>query len=162
MAAILLISRSDLYSDFLGGAKEGVTTSVSLLPNLVALLVGVSMLGASGFPELVSEWLRPFGKAIGIPIELLPLIIVRPLSGSASNAIVADLFDTLGADSFAGLCTSVIVGSSETIVYVISVYFSSIGIKKTRYAFPVAFSVMLFGIWLSCRICAVFFGDGVS
>lgn len=158
LALILVLSRADRYSDFLCGAKEGASTSFSLLPNIVALLVGVSMLGASGFPELASKWLRPLGDAIGIPTELLPLVLVRPLSGSASNAVIIDIFERFGADSFVGLCASVIAGSSETLIYVVSVYFSSVGIKKTRYALPVAFAVMVFGLWLSCRLCALFFG----
>lgn len=157
MALVLLVSKGDRYSEFALGAEEGMSTAISLLPNFVALMVGVSMLGASGFPELAAEWLRPIGEAIGIPVEILPLLIIRPMSGSASSAVLLDLFEKYGPDSFAGLCASVIMGASETLIYVVSVYFSSVNVKKTRYALPVAFAVMLFGIWISCRLCAIFF-----
>jgi spore maturation protein B len=92
---------------------------------------------------------------LGVPSELLPLLLSRPFSGSAATASYAALLDTLGADSFAAACASVIMGSSDTAVYVVTVYFSSIGIKKTRYALPVSLALMLFCVFFGCFLCRV-------
>jgi spore maturation protein B len=120
-------------------------------------MVAVSMLNACGIIDLLSEHLSPLAQKIGLPSELLPLLITRPFSGSASTAAYGKLLEEVGADSFAGLCASVIFGSSDTMVYVISVYFSSVGIRHTRWSFPCAFAVMLFCIFFSCFLCRLWF-----
>jgi spore maturation protein B len=115
------------------------------------------MLNASGAVELLSKLLSPIVNAIGIPTEILPLLLTRPFSGSASTASFVELLERVGADSFPGLCASVIFATSDTMVYIISVYFSSVGIKKSRAAFPIAAAVMVFCIFFSCFLCRVWF-----
>lgn len=163
LALLILFRRRqspDLFDAFLGGAREGMETSVRLLPTLVALMTAVSMVSASGLGERLSAWLAPVLTPLGIPAELLPLVLIRPVSGSGSNAMLLDLFDRYGADSLIGLTASVLVGSSDTLLYVIAVYFSAVGVRRTRHALPaailVAFLSLLFSAWISLRL----FGEG--
>lgn len=157
VGAIMLFSKRDLFGEFLTGAKEGIGTAIRLAPTLIALIVAVKMLYASGALDLIAYLCTPACNAIGVPADLLPLLLTRPVSGSASMAAYSDLLERYGADSFISLCASVIMGSSDTLVYVIALYFSSVGVKKSRYAFPVATLVMLFCIFFSCFICRLLF-----
>ena len=154
---ILLCSKKDRFESFLMGAKQGLQTAIKLLPTLCALIVGVTMLNASGAVELLSRFLSPVADTIGIPTELLPLLLTRPFSGSASTASFVELLERVGADSLTGLCASVIFATSDTMVYIISVYFSSVGIKRSRATFPIAIAVMLFCIFFSCFLCRIWF-----
>ena len=154
---IMLFGKRNYFQAFTEGAEEGLKTAVRLLPTLVGLMVAISMLNSCGIIELLSKLLSPFAQRIGIPAELLPLLITRPFSGSASTAAYGTLLENVGADSLAGLCASVIFGSSDTVVYVITVYFSSVGIRHTRWSFPCAFAVMLFCIFFSCFLCRLWF-----
>lgn len=154
---LMLFCKKDYFHAFVEGAKEGLGTTVRLLPTLVALLVAISMLNASGLVGCLSHIISPIASVIGIPPDLLPLLLTRPFSGSASAAAYSTLLSSAGADSFTGLCASVIYGSSDTVVYVISIYTSSVGIRKTRYAFPCAFAVMIFCIFFSCFLCRLCF-----
>lgn len=147
------------FSDFLAGAREGLDTAVGLLPSLVALIVGVKMLTASGFIDFIASFFTPFLSRAGVPAELIPMLFTRPFSGSASSAAFTDLMESSGADSFPAICASIIMGSSDTFVYIIGVYFSSVGVKKSRYAFPAALAVMIFCIFLSCLTARLFFGE---
>lgn len=155
--AIMLFGKQNYFEAFTSGAKEGLKTAVRLLPTLSALMVAISMLGACGILDFLSSYLSPLAQRIGVPSELLPLLITRPFSGSASTAAYTALLEQVGADSLAGLCASVIFGSSDTVVYVITVYFSSVGIRQTRWSFPCAFAVMLFCIFFSCFLCRLCF-----
>lgn len=155
--AIMLFGKQNYFEAFVRGAKEGLNTAVRLLPTLSALLVAISMLSACGILDYISAFLAPLAQRIGVPSQLLPLLITRPFSGSASTAAYTALLEQVGADSFAGLCASVIFGSSDTVVYVITVYFSSVGIKQTRWSFPCAFAVMLFCVFFSCFLCRLCF-----
>ncbi|MBO5898920.1 MAG: spore maturation protein, partial [Clostridia bacterium] len=132
---------------------EGVRTAVRLLPTLTALLVAVGMLRASGAVETVGAWLSPVLLRVGVPSELTPLLLTRPFSGSAAMATYSSLLTEVGADSFTAACATVVMGSSDTAVYVISVYFSSVGVKKTRYALPLSLVLMVFCIFFSCFLC---------
>lgn len=152
---LMLRGKRSSFDAFVRGAREGLETAVRLLPTLTALLVAVGMLNASGAVRTISGWLSPAFSALGVPSELLPLLLSRPFSGSAATASYAALLDELGADSFAATCASVIMGSSDTAVYVVTVYFSSIGVKKTRYALPVSLLLMAFCIFFSCFLCRV-------
>ena len=154
---LMLFGKTPYFDSFVEGARDGLKSAVSLLPTLVALMAGVGMLRASGFTELLSAAISPLTDKAGIPSELLPLLLVRPFSGSASTAAYSSLLEQYGADSFISLCASVRMGSSDTLVYVISVYFSSVGIKKSRYAIPCALAVMIFCIVFSCLICRLWF-----
>ncbi len=154
---VMLFGKKNYFDAFTKGATEGLKTAIRLLPTLSALLVAISMLQASGAVDRLSAWLSPAAGKIGIPAELLPLLLTRPFSGSASAATLSELLASVGADSLAGLCASVIFGASDTVVYVISVYCSSVGIRRTRWAFPCAFVVMLFCIFFSCFLCRICF-----
>lgn len=156
-AIIMLFGRKDYFTAFLSGAREGLKTAIGLLPTLVLLLSAISMLKASGATRFLSDLLNRPASAVGIPSELVPLLLTRPFSGSAASAMFSSLLGEVGADSLAALCAAVIMGSSDTVVYIISVYFSSVNIKKTSYAFPIAFTVMLFCIFFSCFICRIWF-----
>ncbi len=156
---LTLFGKTPYFESFMEGAADGLRSAIKLLPTLVALVVAVNMLRASGAADAVAEFIRPAAEKVGVPSELLPLLIIRPFSGSASTAAFSELLESCGADSFASLCASVIMGSSDTMVYIISVYFSSVGIKKSRYAIPCAALVMLFCIFFSCLICRVWFKD---
>lgn len=123
---------------FLLGAKEGVHTAVSILPSLLGLLVGVQMLSASGALELFCQWLSPCMEWLGFPTELVPMALLRPISGSGSTALLTQLFAEHGPDGFLGQAASVLSGASETTFYAIAVYFGSVGIQRTRYALPAA------------------------
>ena len=157
VGAILLLSKKDRFASFLEGAKQGLQTAVQLLPTLCALIVGVSMLNASGAVEFLSYLLSPLANAVGIPADLLPLLLTRPFSGSASTASFVELLERVGADNLTGLCASVIFATSDTMVYIISVYYSSVGIKHSRATFPIATAIMLFCIFFSCFLCRVWF-----
>ena len=115
------------------------------------------MLNASGATELLFDLLSPVANALGVPAELLPLLLTRPFSGSASTASFIELLERVGADSFPGLCASVIFATSDTMVYIISIYFSSVDIKRSGAALPIATAVMLFCIFFSCFLCRVWF-----
>lgn len=151
--------KSDYLGAFARGASEGLRTTVGLVPTMVLLMTGLSMLTASGALEIISDFLSPLGEKIGVPAEIIPLIITRPVSGSAANASFAALLDTAGADSFAAFAASVIMGSSDTVIYIISVYFSGAShVKKTRHAVPIAILIMLFCVFFSCFIARMFMG----
>jgi spore maturation protein B len=157
VGALTLFGKTPYFDSFIEGAKEGLENAVGLLPTLVALMAAIGMFRASGLEDVIASAAAPVFERIGIPSELLPLLIIRPFSGSASYAAYSSLLSDCGADSFVSLCASVIFGSSDTMVYVISVYFSSVGIKKSRYAFPCAAAVMIFCIIFSCIVCRWWF-----
>lgn len=157
VGTILLFGKKERFDSFLLGARQGLQTAVQLLPTLCALIVGVSMLNASGAVEKLSDLLSPVINAIGVPAELLPLLLTRPFSGSASTASFTELLERVGPDSLAGLCASIIFATSDTMVYIVSVYFSSVGIKRSRATLPIATAVMLFCIFFSCFLCRVWF-----
>ncbi|MBQ8416218.1 MAG: spore maturation protein [Clostridia bacterium] len=154
---IFLFGKRNYFDAFVRGAKGGLQTAIGLLPTLVALMAAVAMLNASGAVDAFARLLSPAASFLGIPTELLPLLLTRPFSGSASMAAFGSLLESVGPDSLAGLCASVIFASSDTVVYIIAVYFSSIHIRKTRWAFPAAFAVMLFCIFFSCFFCRLWF-----
>ncbi len=154
---LFLFGKKNYFDAFLKGAKDGMKTTLNLFPTLIALMVAIAMLNASGAVEAISSFLSPVADALGVPTDLMPLLLTRPFSGSASTASFSALLNTVGADSFAGLCASVIFASSDTMVYVIAVYFSSVGIKRTRWAFPCAIAVMLFCLFFSCFLCRKWF-----
>ena len=157
VSALMIFGKTPYFDSFIEGARDGLKSAVGLLPTLGALMAAVGMLRASGLEDVLASATSPICEKIGIPAELLPLLVIRPFSGSASYAAYSSLLGKWGADSFVSLCASVILGSSDTMVYVISVYFSSVGIKRSRYAFPCAAAVMIFCIIFSCIVCRLWF-----
>lgn len=156
-AMLMLFGKKDYFSLFTAGAKEGLRTAASILPTLIALMIAINMLNASGILDAISNALSPLAERVGIPTEILPLLVTRPVSGGASTAAYSALLERYGADSFPALCASVIMGSTDTMLYVICLYFSSVGIRKTRYAIPTAVAVMIFSVFFSCLICRIWF-----
>ncbi len=157
LAFFLVFSKKVSFEAFVFGAKDGLRCAIGLIPSLMAIIIGVKMLSASGALQFASRIVEPLTSAMKIPSELLTLLITRPFSGSASTAAYSELMNTYGADSFPSFCAAVIMGSSDTIVYVIGIYFSSVGIKHSRYAFPCAFAVMIFCIFFACFLSRVFY-----
>ena len=138
LALLTLKCGQDPYEALLRGASEGLLLLPRLLPCLIALLTASSMLRASGFFDLLSALLAPLLNALGISAELLPLMLLQPLSGSGSMALAAELMSVHGADSEIGRMAAVLIGSNETTFYTIAVYFGAAGIQKSRYAVPAA------------------------
>ena len=136
---LILISKKPLFDAFISGAKRGFSTSVELFPTLCVLFCGVSMLQNCGFTDLASRLLTK----IGIPDGLAPFLLLRPISGAASTAMLSDIFAKSGADSRAGIIASIIMGSSDTLIYIVSVYQSAAGIRKSRGVLIPAFLAMI-------------------
>lgn len=144
-----LIKKVDVFAEFTAGVTEGLKTVLDIFPALFGLVVTIAVFRASGGMELISSLLAPLFSAIGFPPECAPLVLLRPFSGSGSIALFEQILAENGADSFAGLVASVILGSSETTFYTISVYFAATKIKKTRYALPSALCGDIAGFILS-------------
>jgi spore maturation protein B len=152
-----VIKKVNVFDTFIDGAKEGFETSVRIIPYLIAMMVAIGMLRASGFFELMSHILSPALAAIGMPTELLPLALIRPFSGSASTGVMAELINTYGGNSFIAKAAASMMGSTETTFYVIAVYFGSVGIQRTRHAIPVGLLADFTGIVTAILICRYLF-----
>ena len=131
-----VIRKVKVFDVFIEGAKEGFDVAVKIIPFLVGILVAIGMFRGSGAMTLLTEGLRPLLARTIFPPELVPLAILRTLSGSGSLGLATDLIKTYGADSFIGRTAATMYGSSETTFYVIAVYFGAIGVKRTRHAIP--------------------------
>jgi len=147
----------NVFDVFVTGAKQGFDTSISIIPYLIAMMVAIGMLRASGFFDLLSAVLAPALSAIGMPHELLPLALIRPFSGSASIGIMAELIHAHGGNSFIAKTAATMMGSTETTFYVIAVYFGAIGIKRTRHAIPAGLLADFTGVVASVMVCRYFF-----
>ena len=156
-AALALRKREDPYSLMLEGAAEGLKLLKSILPALILLLTGISMLRASGAVEVISTALAPLFRFVGIPEETALLVLIRPISGSAALAVGAELIGQYGANSQIGRTVAVMLGSTETTFYTISVYFGAAGIKKTRYTLPAALIADLTGFIMAAFWTKIFF-----
>ena len=146
-----LYKRVPVYESFVEGAKEGFQVAVRIIPYLVAILFAIAMFRASGAMEALTRALDPVLGLIGFPAELLPMAIIRSLSGSGSAALVVDMINQYGEDSIFVKMAAVMYGSSETTFYVIAVYFGAVGIKKTRHAVPAGLiadvAAMIIAVW---------------
>ena len=155
---LVLRKRENSYDLLLQGAQDGLQLLLSIVPSLILLLVAVSMLRASGAVELFSKFLSPVFDFFGIPPETAILVLVRPLSGSAALAVGADLMAQYGPDSLIGRTAAVMLGSTETTFYTISVYFGAAGIKKTRYTVPAALFADFVGFFMASLTSKLFWG----
>ncbi|MBO5949020.1 spore maturation protein [bacterium] len=158
--AILLtafIKKVPCYETFIEGAKDGFKTSISLIPYLVAIMVAISMFRASGAIDLLSELLGNFLNKFQIPIDSLPIMFTRSLSGSATIGLFSEIATKHGAEDYATKMCAVMVGSSETTFYVLSVYFGAIGILKFRHAIITGLLADAIGIILAITISRFFF-----
>lgn len=157
VVAYALRARSDVYRSLLSGGRDGLKLLYTILPALVMLLTVSSMLRASGALDTLSQLLAPLFAVLGVPVETLPLILIRPISGSAALAVGAELIARYGADSRIGLTAAVMLGSTETTFYTVSVYFGAVGIRKTRYAIPAALFADLVGFLMSALTVRLLF-----
>ena len=148
-AAAAMRKKENTYDLLLSGASEGLKLTVTILPALIFLLTAVYMFRASGAAEMVSTLLAPVFSAFGIPPETAVLVLIRPISGSAALAVGAELMAQYGVDSTVGRTVAVMLGSTETTFYTISVYFGAAGIRKTRYTVPAALFADLVGFCMA-------------
>ncbi len=159
VCALALRKKENAYDLMLRGAGEGLKLLLTLVPTLILLLTGITMLRASGATEMLSRLLAPALKWTGIPPETAMLVLIRPISGSAALAVGADIIVAHGPDSLIGRTAAVMLGSTETTFYTVSVYFAAAGVKKTRYTIPAALIADLTGFVvaaLSVRLFAQF------
>jgi spore maturation protein B len=147
-----------VYEVFVEGAKEGFNIAVKIIPYLVAMLFAIGIFRASGAMDVLVAIVSPLTNLIGMPAETLPMALMRPLSGSGSLGIMTELMKAHGPDSFIGVLSSTMFGSSETTFYVLAVYFGSVSIKNTRHAVPVGLLADLAGMIGAVFICRILFG----
>lgn len=155
--AVALRQKENAYDLMLEGAGEGLRLTVTLVPALVLLLTAVSMLRASGAIELLSMAAAPLFSFFGIPPETALLVLIRPISGSAALAVGTELMTVYGVDSQIGRTVAVMLGSTETTFYAISVYFGAAGIKRTRYTLPAALFADFVGFFMAALTVRLFF-----
>lgn len=153
------IKRVPTYESFVEGGKEGIKIAVSLIPFLVGMLVAISVFRASGALDFLMNFIRPTLEAIGVPPEIAPLAIIRPISGSAALGMMSDIIATYGPDSFIGRLASTLQGSTDTTFYVLTVYFGAVGIKKMGDALKVGLLADLVGITAAIIVVTVVFGN---
>ena len=156
-ALLALRKQENAYELLLSGAADGLKLLLTLVPTLVLLLTAVTMLRASGAIDLLSRWFAPVFRFLGIPPETAILVLIRPISGSAALAVGAELMAEYGVDSLVGRTVAVMLGSTETTFYTISVYFGAVGIKKTRYAIPAALFADFVGFLMASVTVKLFF-----
>lgn len=150
-----VIERKKVFDIFIEGAKEGIGVVFNIFPTLVGLFVAIGALRSSGIIDLIINFLTPVLNLVNFPTEILPLALIRPISGSSSIAVATDIMNKFGVDSNIGLMASVIMGSTETTVYTIAVYTSSVGIKKTRFVLWAALIADFVGIVTSVVVCRI-------
>ena len=148
-----IVERKNVFDIFIKGAKEGIEMTIKILPTLIALFLAIGALRNSGILNLLINFLNPVLVQFGIPSEIMPLAMLRPISGSGSIAIATDIMKTYGVDSNIGLISSVIMGSTETTLYTIAVYSSSVGIKNTRFVLLAALAADITGMLVSIMVC---------
>ena len=147
----------DIYDSFLNGAKEGLMTCFNIFPSILAMVFAVNIFLDSNFLSTVFSFLTPALSKFNVPIDIIPMALLRPISGTASMSIMNDIFKNFGPDSFAGLLASTIQGSTDTTIYVLALYFSSIKITKIRHALYNGLFADLIGITVSFIVVALLF-----
>jgi spore maturation protein B len=151
-----LIKKNNVYEDFLTGAKKGIQTVVEIMPTLIGLLVAVGVLRASGFLDFLGGLFAKAASGTNFPAELIPLSLVKMVSSSAATGLLLDIYKQHGTDSFLGNAASLLLSSTETIFYTMSIYFMSVKVKKTRYTFAGALFASLAGlaasVWIAGKI----------
>lgn len=148
-----LVKKIPIYETFTTGAKDGFKVAVNIIPYLVAIIVAISMFRASGIIEMLEQALSGVLSQIHVPADVIPIMIVRSLSGSAALGVFSDIANTLGPDDYATKLSAIMVGSSETTFYVLAVYFGAVGISKLRYALLVGLLADFIGIVAAVCVC---------
>jgi spore maturation protein B len=147
-----------VYESFIDGAKDGFQTAIGIIPHLVGMMTAISMFRASGAMDAFVGLVRPFLERVGVPGEVLPLALLRPITGAGSLAFVTDLIKELGPDSFVARIASTIQGSTDTTLYVLTVYFGAVGIRNSRYALKVGLISDFIGFFAAVAACWLLFG----
>ena len=148
-----LVEKKEIFDVFIEGAKDGIKIVINIFPTLIGLFLAVGTLRSSGVIDIVINFLEPILNLINFPSEIMPLAILRPISGSSSIAIATDIMKQFGVDSQIGMMASVIMGATETTLYTIAVYSSSLKIKKTRFVLIAALTADIVGIITSVVVC---------
>lgn len=152
-----VFKKVNIYEQFTEGAREGIKTTLNVFPFILAMLIAINIMKASGAVELIVKVVRPIAKILKIPEEVIPLMFLRPLSGSGSLSYTAHILKENGPDSFIGKLASTIQGSTETTFYVLAVYFGAVGIKKYRYSLKVGLLADIAGFFAAIFICKLLF-----
>ncbi len=152
-----LIKKVNVYEAFIEGAKKGLTTAIKVMPYIATMLIAISVFRASGGLDLIIGILQPVFNSVGVPAEIVPLALLRPFSGGASMALLAETLQRYGPDSFVGRLASTMMGSTETIFYTVALYFGSVGIKNVRHTIVAALIAEISGLMASVFICHLVF-----
>jgi len=147
-----MAKRVDCFASFRDGAKDGIETCIQIIPAMVGLMVAIAVFRASGAMDLLIAGLAPLTAVFGVPESVLPMAVLKPVSGSGSLALLNDIFQTQGPDSVAGRIASVMMGSTETVFYVTAIYLSAINVKKTSYIIPISVLCSFLGFILACML----------
>ena len=150
-----LVEKNKVFDDFLEGAKEGIEIVFSILPTLIGLFVAIGALRNSGVLDMIIRIITPLLNVIHFPSEIMPLAMLRPISGSGSIAVATDIMKTYGVDNSIGMMASVIMGSTETTLYTIAIYTSCVKIKKTRFVLLASLVADIVGMLVSVGICRI-------
>ena len=150
-----LYKKINAYDGFVNGAKGAIKLVVEIFPFVASVLIAVALLRVSGITDFVAKLMSPVFRLFGIPPELCELVLLRPFTGSGSFGILENIFSTYGVDSYISRCACVIMGCSETIFYVATVYISQTKVKKLLYAIPVALVCSFVGAIVSCLVCRI-------
>ena len=150
-----LIERNKVFDIFLDGAKEGIGVVVGIFPTLIGLFVAIGALRSSGILDFIVQIMTPILDIVKFPSKIMPLALIRPISGSSSIAVAVDIMKNFGVDSTFGLMASVIMGSTETTLYTIAVYTSAVGVKKTRFVLVASLLADFVGIVVSVVVCRI-------
>ncbi len=153
-----LCSKEEVYELFSAGAEEGIKITLKILPSIIGLMMAVNMMRACGSFELIGNFAAPLLKFLGLPAEILPLVLLRPISGSASLGITADILNAFGPDSYAGRLASVIMGATETTFYTIALFFGAAGIKDNGKTVLGALLANITGVICAILFSGLFFG----
>lgn len=148
-----------IYDSFVAGASEGLELSISIFPYLVAMLFATNILLKSQILDHIFLWMKPVFDILKVPVEILPMAMIRPISGNASFAVMIDLIKKFGVDSFIGRLAATLQGSTDTTIYVLSLYFGSIGIKKVKHALWAGLLTDLIAVIVSIVLVSVVFGS---
>ena len=151
------VKKVRVYDSFVAGAKDGITVVIKIFPYLLAIFVAVKSFQASGAFAFTKDLFHGILLALNIPLEVISIAIIKPLSGSASIGVFTDIIKTTGPDSLASRMAAVIMGSAETTFYILAVYLGAVGIKKTRYLVPVCVLADVVGILIAISIVKIFF-----
>lgn len=151
-----IFNKKPVFEDFIEGGKKGFQIIVEIAPTIVGLLVAVGVLRTSGTLDLIREWLEPLAVIFHVPAEIIPLSIIKMFSASGANGLLFDIFKEFGTDSYIGMTASILLSCTETLFYTISVYFMSIGIRKSRWVIPagivIAICSVMFSVVIAGRI----------